>query len=222
MLRGARLVTSQETEEGQRWPESKIKALTGGDPISARFMRQDFFTFIPEFKLLIAGNTKPSLRNVDEAIRRRFNLIPFEVTIPAENRDPDLANKLKAEWPGILTWAIEGCLEWQRIGLAPPEAVIVATDDYLAEEDAVGRFIAECCDLHPCFDEELKALFAGWERWREEAGEPAISEKAFGQRLRGRPKLQEGKNSRTRRASFKGIKLRQQEPQGGVFRGFER
>ena len=84
MLRGARLVTAQETEEGRRWAESRIKALTGGDPITARFMRQDFFTFLPAFKLFIAGNHKPGLRAVDEAIRRRLNLIPFTVTIPRQ------------------------------------------------------------------------------------------------------------------------------------------
>ena len=95
MLRGARLVTAQETEEGRRWAESKIKAMTGGDPITARFMRQDFFTFRPAFKLVIAGNHKPGLRNVDEAIRRRFNLMPFAVTIPRGERDQKLPEKLK-------------------------------------------------------------------------------------------------------------------------------
>ena len=97
-LRGARLVTAVETEEGRRWAESKIKSLTGGDRISARFMRQDFFKFTPEFKLIIAGNHKPGLRSVDEAIRRRFHLVPFAVTIPPEDRDIDLANKLRTEW----------------------------------------------------------------------------------------------------------------------------
>src|SRR5262249_9400947 len=104
MLRGARLVTATETEEGRHWAEARIKALTGGDPISARFMHQDFFEFIPKFKLMIAGNHKPSLRSVDEAIRRRFNLVPFSVTIPAEERDETLAERLRTEWPGILDW----------------------------------------------------------------------------------------------------------------------
>ena len=122
-LRGARLVTATETEEGRRWAEAKIKTLTGGDQISARFMRQDFFDYLPQFKLLIAGNHKPGLRSVDEAIRRRFNLIPFTVTIPAGGARPELGDKLKAEWPGILQWMIEGCLDWQESGLAPPEAV---------------------------------------------------------------------------------------------------
>jgi putative DNA primase/helicase len=97
MLRGARLVTAQETEEGRQWAEARIKTLTGGDPITARFMRQDFFTFAPQFKLFIAGNHKPGLRNVDEAMRRRLHLIPFTVSIPPGERDPDLPEKLRAE-----------------------------------------------------------------------------------------------------------------------------
>ena len=96
-LRGARLVTAVETEEGRRWAESRIKTLTGGDKIAARFMRQDYFEFSPQFKLVIAGNHKPGLRSVDEAIRRRFHLIPFTVTIPPASRDPQLREKLKAE-----------------------------------------------------------------------------------------------------------------------------
>jgi len=116
-LRGARLVTAVETEEGRRWAESRVKALTGGDRIAARFMRQDFFEFTPQFKLLIAGNHKPGLRSVDEAIRRRFHLVPFAVTIPAAERDLRLSEKLRAEWPGILKWMIAGCLDWQRDGL---------------------------------------------------------------------------------------------------------
>ena len=103
-LHGARLVTATETEEGRRWAESKIKALTGGEKIAAQFMRQDFFEFEPAFKLIITGNHKPGLRSVDEAMRRRFHLIPFAAKIPAEKRDPKLIEKLNAELPGILTW----------------------------------------------------------------------------------------------------------------------
>src|SRR4029077_15375825 len=107
-LHGARLVTAIETEEGRHWAEKKIAALTGGDKISARFMRQDFFDFVPVFKLIIAGNHKPVLRTVNEAMRRRIHMIPFAVTIPDGKRDKDLAEKLKSEWPGILAWMIEG------------------------------------------------------------------------------------------------------------------
>jgi putative DNA primase/helicase len=120
-LAGARLVTSIETEEGKRWAESKISALTGGDEISARFMRQDFFDFTPQFKLLIAGNHKPALRSINEAIRRRLHLVPWSVVIPPEERDKKLVEKLTPEWPGIMAWIVAGCLQWQQIGLAPPK-----------------------------------------------------------------------------------------------------
>ena len=145
-LRGARLVTATETEEGRRWAEARIKQLTGGDTVSARFMRQDFFEYRPAFKLVIAGNHKPSLRSVDEAIRRRFHMIPFAVTIPADERDVELVEKLKAEWPGILAWLIEGCLEWQAEGLRPPQAVLEATDAYLSAEDAIAAWIDDRCE----------------------------------------------------------------------------
>ena len=130
-LRGARLVVAQETQKGRRWDETKIKALTGGDKITARFMRQDFFDFVPTFKLFICGNHKPRLASVDEAMRRRLLLVPFTVQIPPAERDPRLAEKLKAEWPAILRWCIDGCLEWQRIGLAPPAIVLDATEELL-------------------------------------------------------------------------------------------
>ena len=116
-------------------------------PIAARFMRQDFFDYLPQFKLMIAGNHKPGLRSVDEAIRRRFNLIPFTVTIPAEERDKDLGDKLKAEWPGILQWMIDGCVDWQERGLAPPEVVTAATAAYLEAQDSIAAWLDECCEL---------------------------------------------------------------------------
>ena len=121
-LRGARFVSSIETEQGRRWAESKLKALTGGDKISARFMRQDFFEYVPQFKLVIAGNHKPTIRSIDEAMRRRLHLIPFTVTIPPERRDRKLTEKLLRERDGILAWAVEGCLDWQRMGLNPRDA----------------------------------------------------------------------------------------------------
>jgi putative DNA primase/helicase len=171
MLRGARLVTVSETEAGKRWAESRIKQLTGGDTINARFMRQDFFEFQPKFKLMISGNHRPGLNSVNFAIRRRVNMLPFTVTISEEQRDKDLTAKLKAEWPGILQWMIEGCLEWQRIGLKPPKVVTDATDDYLETEDKLGRWIAECLERDPNGWASSSALFASWKSWAESNGE---------------------------------------------------
>jgi putative DNA primase/helicase len=185
-LRGARLVTAVETEEGRRWAESRIKALTGGDVIPARFMRQDFFEFTPQFKLFIAGNHKPSLRSVDEAIRRRFHLVPFAVTIPAEQRDQDLTEKLRAEWPGILAWAIAGCLAWQRDGLGMPTAVREATDAYLEAEDAFAAWIEDRCERLTTGWESSTDLFASWSAWATKAGEQPGTMKRFTQQLEGK------------------------------------
>jgi putative DNA primase/helicase len=186
MLRGARLVVAHETERGRRWAEAKIKALTGGDKISARFMRQDFFEFTPQFKLMISGNHKPGLRGVDEAIRRRMHLIPFDVTIPPEKRNTRLAEELRAEWGGILQWAVDGCLEWQRMGLSPPRAVIDATEAYLASEDAIGNWLDDRCEQDPDFSVTRTRLFDDWKAWAEGGGEHPGAAKEFYAALEGR------------------------------------
>ena len=145
-LRGARLVVAQETQRGRRWDETKLKALTGGDKLTARFMRQDFFDFTPTFKLFIAGNHKPRIGSVDEAMRRRLLLVPFTVRIPAAERDPALAEKLWGERSAILRWCLDGCLHWQRTGLAPPAIVCDATEDYFNEQDTVGQWLEDCTE----------------------------------------------------------------------------
>jgi putative DNA primase/helicase len=187
MLRGARFVTASETEQGRGWAESKIKTLTGGDRITARFMRQDFFEYIPQFKLWLTGNHKPGLRSVDEAIRRRFNLIPFTVTIPEVERDKELPAKLEKEWTGILSWLIEGCKAWQDGGLKPPKAVREATDAYLAGEDLLSRWFSEQCEKGGKADWMFTAtLYANWKSWAEFAGEYPGTMKKFSQALEAR------------------------------------
>jgi putative DNA primase/helicase len=205
-LRAVRLVIAQETERNQRWAESKIKTLTGGDPITARYMRMDFFTYEPQFKLMIAGNHKPSLRGVDEAIRRRLHLIPFTVTIPPGERDPALFEKLKKEGPGILAWAVQGCLDWQKDGLKPPKAVLDATAAYLDEEDTIGRWIDERCAIDPIYTAYSGHLYASWIAWCLKAGERPGSQKRFGQSLmdRGLTPVRDGNGKR----QFSGIALR--------------
>src|SRR5262245_25514357 len=168
-LRGARLVVAQETQKGRRWDETKIKALTGGDKITARFMRQDFFDFDPTFKLFIAGNHKPRLHTIDEAMRRRLFLVPFTVQIPPTERDPNLLHKLEPEHPAILRWCVNGCLEWQRVGLAPPTIVQDATAAYFADQDTLQQWIEECTgDSGPAAFTRSAELFASWKSWCEE------------------------------------------------------
>jgi putative DNA primase/helicase len=165
-LHGYRLVVAQETEKGRAWDEVKIKTLTGGDKITARFMRQDFFDFVPKFKLWIVGNHKPRLNNVDEAMRRRMLLLPFTVQILEHERDPELANKLKAEWPAILRWMLDGCLDCQEIGLTPPKIVTDATDEYFEDQDLTKQWLEDCTeDREPSAFTKTGELFASWKNW---------------------------------------------------------
>ena len=196
MLKGARLVTASETEEGRAWAEARIKALTGGDPITARFMRQDFFTYQPQFKLLFAGNHQPSLNSVDPAMQRRFNMMPFVHRPP----EPDhmLEEKLKAEAPRILAWALQGCLDWQEHGLGRPESVTAATADYFAAQDLLGQWIEEACDVGPHDWDTPAALYRSWAAFAKRAGEDAGTSKTFGSTLEKRG-FRRGKNCGVRR-----------------------
>jgi len=180
---------AQETQQGRRWDETKIKVLTGGDRITARFMKQDFFDFEPTFKLFIVGNHKPKLTTVDEAMRRRLLLVPFTVHIPEAEQDLELPCKFQTEWPAILRWAIDGCLEWQRIGLAPPNIVRLATEDYFEAEDMLGQWLEEQCDVEP--DNEFKwepvaDLFRSWSAFAILGGDQAGSKKSFSEDMQNR------------------------------------
>ena len=205
-LRGARFVTAIETEQGRRLNESKVKAITGGDKISARFMRQDFFEYTPQFKPVIVGNHKPAIRNIDEAMKRRMHMIPFTVTIPPERRDSRLTEKLLAERDGILAWAVAGCLAWQREGLKPPASVVSATEEYFEAEDALGRWLDERCVRAPNAKSLTAELFADWKQWAEAAGEFIGAQRRFSDLLitRGIEKWRNGMGVR----GFQGIGLK--------------
>jgi putative DNA primase/helicase len=213
---GARLVTAHETEEGAKWAEAKLKALTGGDKITAQFMRQDYFDYVPAFKLAITGNHKRGLQSVDEAMRRRLNLIPFNVMTPKADRDPSLAEKLKTEWPGILAWMIDGCLLWQEEGrLNPPQAVITATDDYLESEDGMAIWIAERCELKASYEDTAAELFKSWKAWAE-----LMRENVGSAKLQARPgiKRKEIGNSNVRGYSgIRVVKVEQAQPEQSSF-----
>jgi len=206
-LRGARLVTSIEVEKGKRWAETKIKSLTGGDKISARFMRQDFFEYRPQFKLIVAGNNKPAIRDVDEAMRRRLHLVPFTVTIPPEKRDQTLSERLLAEKDGILRWMLDGCLEWQKTGLKPPTSVVSATEEYLESEDAIGRWIEDECIQDVNAEGTTDELFASWQLWTEKSGEYAGTKRRFSDDLDKRGFVRR-RSGHTRCRAFRGIGLK--------------
>jgi putative DNA primase/helicase len=165
-LRGARFVSAVEVEEGRRLAEVLVKQITGGDKLTARFLFNEYFDFQPQFKLWLAANHKPIIRGTDHAIWRRIRLVPFTVTIPQEKRDKRLLEKLRTELPGVLSWAVRGCLAWQQEGqLSTPEAVQEATRGYQSEMDTVGAFLSECCLEKP--DAQVKAgdLLAAYQEW---------------------------------------------------------
>lgn len=183
-LRGGRMVTASETEEGRAWAESRIKQLTGGDPIAARYMRRDFFEYLPQFKLLFQGNHKPVLHNVDEAARRRFHIIPF--TNKPKKPDKKLPEELKPEYPGILHWAIEGCLDWQSHGLIVPEVVREETEAYFETQDTFSQWLVECTEQkYETTGEPSSRLYGSWKDYAQRQGEDPGTSKRFSERLVG-------------------------------------
>jgi putative DNA primase/helicase len=214
-LRGARLVSSIEATKGRAWDEERVKWVTGGDRLKARFMRGDFFGFEPTHKLWVAANDRPRVRGADNGIWRRLRLVPFRVEIPEGERDPHLGEKLAAEAPGILAWAVRGCLARRREGLGAPAAVRQASSDYREEEDRIGSFIEE-----RCFTGErdvltpIAALYKAYREWADANGERPLTANDFGQALeeRGFPRKDEDgkayRRGRGRDKARRGIRLR--------------
>lgn len=219
-LQGRRLVTASETERGRQWAESRIKQLTGGDIISARFMRGDFFEFMPVLKLMIIGNNKPSLSNVDDAARRRFNLLPFDFK-PA-TADQQLDDKLKAEWPGILRWLINGCLDWQKNGLMRPDVVKGATEEYFEAQDVIGAWLDEHCRVDRGNEHRKAAtadLFASWSDYARACSEPPGTLVTFADTLKDKgftPKRGVPNAAGMRVRGFTGIELMRKDRQGAA------
>ncbi len=185
-LKGARFVSATEAGEGQRLAEPLIKELTGGDQITARFLYAEYFTYRPEFKLFIGTNHKPVIAGTDYAIWRRIRLIPFEVTIPPEDQDPDLLEKLKAELPGILNWALEGYRLWKAERLGMPEEIAAAVASYREEMDSLAAFFDECCILERAKMAKNTDLYHSYTQWAEQNGEHAMTNRRMSAQLRER------------------------------------
>lgn len=183
MLRGARFVTAIETEETQRLAESLVKQLTGGDTVSCRRLYENFFSFDPEFKIFLATNHKPNIRGTDEGIWRRIRLIPFSVRISDAEADKELPGRLKNELPGILNWALRGCVDWQNGGLQEPESVLLATEEYRKEMDALGAWLSESCVFGKDASEFAGALYKNYQEWCEINGERVFSQRMLAKRL---------------------------------------
>jgi putative DNA primase/helicase len=182
-MQGRRFISAVEAEGERKLAEVLIKQLTGGDTITARFLFGEFFEFLPQFKLWLAANHKPTIKGTDHAIWRRIKLIPFNVTITEDEIDRNLEEKLMEELPGILIWIVQGCLEWQKGGLQTPEEVKGATDDYRNEMDEIGTFLAERCIMQPNIKVNPTDLYNAYKKWCEDTGEIVLSQKAFGTRL---------------------------------------
>jgi putative DNA primase/helicase len=182
-LQGTRLVTAIETEEGKRMAESLVKAMTGGDKMTARFLYGEYFQFKPQFKLFLACNHRPVVRDTTNSIWRRIRLVPFNITISDDKKDKHLSEKLKYEMEGILAWAVQGCLLWQKEGLIPPKAISNATEDYRENMDTFSQFIDECCEVKAGGRVGNKELRYVYEQWCRDNGDYAISQRAFSTKM---------------------------------------
>lgn len=185
-LRGSRLVTTSELDDGRRLAEATVKRLTGGDPIRARYMRCDEFEFLPSWHLWLASNHRPQVAGTDHALWRRLRLVPFTVTVADDDQDPHLGDKLDVEADGILSWLVEGCLAWRTHGLGEPLAVRLATDDYRASQDAIGAFLTDHCAATPDATVGATELFGAYRTWADATGERPINQRRFGQALADR------------------------------------
>lgn len=201
-LKGARFVSAVESESDRRLAESLVKQATGGDRLAARFLYQETFDFRPAFKLWLATNHKPEVRGTDEGIWRRIRLVPFEVQFvdpdKADGRQPvkdrEMPARLLTELPGILAWAVRGCLEWQRDGLSPPAKVLQATEDYRVEMDVLSDFIAERCIVNPNVNAQAKDLYAAYSEWCAANGVAPLNSTRFGRALADRGHRKEKSN----------------------------
>ncbi len=203
-FRGARLVIGSEVPAGRRWNESRLKQLTGGDTISARYIAKDTFTFEPTHSLAIIANETPQLRTVDTAIRRRLHMVKFDVTIPEHERDTALPEKLEAEYGGILQWALEGTADWLHEGLNPPAAVLETSQAYFDGEDTLQQWIDDCCQKGG--QVTLQAAHKSYREWCDRNGAPVLGRNNFSMQLaaRGFPR---SNDSRNKTPVFAGLSL---------------
>jgi len=199
-MRGARLVVAAETEQGRRLSEVLVKQVTGRDKLTARFMRRDFFEFYATFKLHFATNHRPVVRDTTHSIWDRIRLVPWARRIEKHEEDKDLPQRLAEELPGILAWAVRGCLEWQQKGLASPDTVMMATQTYQHDEDSLAPFLDECCVVHTEARVKVSALFEVYRRWAKAAGERELGMRQLSHRVRER-------GYKTRRAGANGAYL---------------
>jgi len=205
-LAGARLVVTAEVEDGRRMAESLVKEITGGDPQVGRLMHQNSFQFEPSWTIWLAANHRPTIRGTDHAIWRRIKLVPFEVRIPKEDQDPELRDKMAAEFSGILNWALAGAMQYQKHGLHEPLPVLEAVGAYRTDSDVLGGFLEDETDQGAGKWVESSALYERYQLWCRESGEHPISQRRMAGALRERG-IERAHHSETRRAIYQGLDL---------------
>ena len=206
-LQGARYVSGVEAGAGQQLQETLIKRLTGQDKITARYLYQEFFEYDPTFKIFLGANHRPVIKGTDHAIWRRIHLIPFTVTIPPEEQDGNLREKLRQELPGILNWALQGCLNWQKNGLQPPEEVTMATAEYRADMDVLVDFLGDYCEVKQGVSVKKIDLYNAYVNWCQQNSEEPIKINPFGTKM-----IEKGFNPKDKSGNvriWKGIQLKQ-------------
>jgi len=202
-----RLVTVAETNRGSKLDEALLKTLTGEDVVTARFMRKEYFNFVPVAKFWLAANHKPDIKDISYGFWRRILVVPFNRVFAKHERDPHLLGQLKEELPGILAWAVRGCAEWQRRGLDPPDEVSVATEEYRLEVDSVGRFIAEACLVAPEKSSLAGPLYDAYRHWAQGEGldgDAVLDKNSFGSAMKERFQRKESNRGRL----YQGIGVR--------------
>lgn len=183
-LLGTRLVVGSETEDGRRLDTATMKRLTGGDTLTARHLYRAPVTWRPSHQFLYVTNHLPTVKGDDPAVWRRVRVVPFDVVIPAEQRDPELSERLVLHADAVLTWAVAGWFDYiDHGGMDEPSSVLRATEDYKAEGDAVGRFIAEECVTSPYATVLAGELFAAWTSWAAEEGAEPMTAVTFAKEM---------------------------------------
>jgi putative DNA primase/helicase len=208
-LRGSRMVAAAENDIGRRFSESLIKQITGGDEITGRQLYKDPIQYKPTYKIFLSTNHRPVVIESTHAIWRRMRLIPFNFIVPSERKDKHLPDKLALESSGILNWAIEGCLLWQKEGLDPPLEVKNATATYREDMDLLAGFLHDRCELDVSFKSPASDLYLNYKSWCGSNSEESMSQKSFGSILAEKGFTKQRENTMAKRTIYNGIRLKE-------------